>query len=48
MHFASPEFAYWFELALKMAVTALFVSVATIIESGHSLEPQFAGVSNSF
>src|SRR6516164_9458072 len=31
MHFVSPEFAYWFELALKMAVTALFVSVATII-----------------
>jgi hypothetical protein len=31
MHFVSPEFAYWFELALKMAVTALFVSVATVI-----------------
>jgi hypothetical protein len=31
MHFVSPEFVHWFELALKMAVTALFVSVATII-----------------
>ena len=31
MHFVSPEFLFWFELALKMAVTALFVSVATVI-----------------
>jgi hypothetical protein len=31
IHFVSPEFVFWFELALKMAVTALFVSVATVI-----------------
>src|SRR5215472_7767678 len=31
MHFVSPEFMFWFELALKMVVTALFVSAATII-----------------
>jgi Ca2+/H+ antiporter len=31
MHFVSPEFLFWFELALKMVVTALFVSVATVI-----------------
>src|SRR5690349_23105527 len=31
MHFVTPEFMFWFELALRMAVTALFVSVATII-----------------
>ena len=31
MYFVSPELTYWFELAIKMAVTALFVSVATII-----------------
>jgi len=31
MHFVSPEFLFWIELALKMAVTALFVSVATVI-----------------
>ena len=31
MHFASPEFVFWSETALKMAVTALFVSVATVI-----------------
>jgi Ca2+/H+ antiporter len=31
MYFVSPEFVFWFELALKMAVTALFVSVATVI-----------------
>jgi hypothetical protein len=31
MHFVSPEFTFWFELALKMVVTALFVSAATII-----------------
>jgi hypothetical protein len=31
MHFVSPEFLFWFELVLKMAVTALFVSVATVI-----------------
>src|SRR5262249_890233 len=31
MHFVSPEFLFWFEPALKMAVTALFVSAATIV-----------------
>lgn len=31
IHFVSPEFVFWFELAFKMAVTALFVSVATVI-----------------
>src|SRR5215468_223774 len=31
MYFVSPELTFWFELAIKMAVTALFVSVATII-----------------
>jgi hypothetical protein len=31
MHFGSPEFIFWFELALKMTVTALFVSAATVI-----------------
>jgi hypothetical protein len=31
MHFVSPEFVFWFELAFKMAVTALFVSFATVI-----------------
>jgi len=31
MQFVSPEFVFWFELALKMAVTALFVSIATVI-----------------
>jgi len=31
MYFASPEFVFWSEIALKMAVTALFVSVATVI-----------------
>jgi hypothetical protein len=27
----SPELMFWFSLATKMVVTALFVSVATII-----------------
>jgi len=27
----SPELMFWFALAAKMAITALFVSVATII-----------------
>src|SRR5438874_7463655 len=27
----SPEFLFWFALAVKMAVTALFVSFATIV-----------------
>src|SRR6201982_1527590 len=31
MHSVSSEFLFWFELALKMAVPALFVSVATVI-----------------
>jgi hypothetical protein len=31
MYFVSAELVFWFELAIKMAVTALFVSVATII-----------------
>lgn len=31
MHFASPEFVFWSETALKMAITVLFVSAATII-----------------
>jgi hypothetical protein len=31
MHFASPELVFWSETALKMAVTALFVSVATVV-----------------
>jgi hypothetical protein len=31
MHFTFPEFVFWSEIALKMAVTALFVSVATVI-----------------
>ena len=27
----SPEFLFWLALAVKMAVTALFVSLATIV-----------------